>query len=530
MCETLIVIIYVSVIIIRNSKYHFLSTMDLQGPLIVNTLRKYDPFNICVWSLSAKKYIEYKVTIGDDKKIIYTQTDKNIEEKLTREKYFDVRVGDFVAANYNQPFYNKKFNYCYGRTYIKAGEKDTVTSTNDDSTIDMDRVFISFIRKNGENIYEMDLENQQLISVIKSAFPVDELRDGQKVEWNIIRYYEYLNEGNKNAYLPNEKNTDVSVQNKSIYFKYSEATQSWSLETCRAGTFFDGSVCVPDNSLVMSIPRISGVSPQVFIKTTDMYSELDDDSDKDIQQLNYKPLRIHGVGIHLIHEDGKIDYMLDVDTGYNAINHNFKISTTSKGQNYIERLTTDEFAELSLKEIHKIFHFDNQPKLYMLNGRIVTNHSPVIIYENKPFFSNPVLFEILTKIDNKYTNSKQMMNNKKFPRMRNIKYIDKIGEYPDLIDNVIAIIGVYGNAVVGDLLIAKSVYKFFLEENIQIQQFAEYLSRQFYYECSGDLYGVTEFEHVHKDIHSVADKYIFLNAFDLYDKFDHASLKKIDII
>lgn len=531
-CEALFVVIYVVVIILRNSKYHFLSTIELQGPLIISTLNKSDPFNICAWSISANKYIEYKVGVDADKQITYTETDNEIEETLSRDRYFDVRVGDFVNANYNQPFYNKKFNYCYGRTYIKNGEKDTVSATNDDSNINIDRVFVSFIRKNGENIYDMDLANQKLTNVIKPAFP-DKPVDGQTVEWNIIRYYEYLNEGNKNGIIPNENNTDISAQNKSIYFKYYEESHAWKLEPCRAGMLFNGSACIPDITLITTdelTSRSGEISPQIFIKTVDMYSEMEDNDDEDIQHHNYKHFKILNMDIHLKHENDKLEYMLDIDTGYNAINHNFKISTNNMGQHYIGRLTIDELAELSLKEIHKIFHIDNKPELYMLNGRIITNNSPVIIYENKPYFSNPILFELLTNIENKYSNTKQIINPQKYPRMRFNKYTDGQHEYSDLIDDIIAIIGVYGDDVIGNLLISKSAYKLLLEENIQIKQFDEYLQRHFYYECSGDLYGCIEFSDIHADINIVAEKYIFLNVFDLYDKFDHTSLHKIDII
>ena len=190
-------------------------------------------------------------------------------------------------------------------------------------------------------------------------------------------------------------------------------------------------------------------------------------------------------------------------------------------------------SELILKSSdnhQKIYHLDNQPNNYILSGKVIKNNSPVIIYKNKPYFSNPVLFEIISQIDRKYANSKTTINQENFPRMTHVKYSDVKNEYSNLIDDVLAIIGIYGSNVVGNLVIARSLFEELLEENIQINQFNDYFKRNFYYECSGDLYGVIDFKQINENVEEVQKKYVFLNVFDLYDNFNNSQLKKITII
>lgn len=531
-CEILIIVIYSIIVCLRNKKYHYLSTIEQQGLLATSTVKKTDAFKMCVWSVSKKKYIEYVVNVNSEKKIIYTKSDKIIDEKLSRDRYFDLRVGEFVNANYNQPYYNKKFNYCYGRTYIRNGEDNTITEANDDSNIDIDRVFITYIRKNGDNIYEIDLEKQQLVNVVKSAFPLNP-EDNECIHWNIIRYYEYLNKGNKNTVLPNENKSDITVQNNTIYFKFNAQKENWQLETCPSNTLFNGIQCddtkLKFNKLTPTPKTVGNASN--LIKKTNIYSNLEDEENKNILNHQYKSIDLLNSNLLLVDADGKKTYILKIDTGYDAIDFNFNISLASNTTEYvIRRSNIAQLIRMSSEFPERIFHLDDRPDNYILAGNFIKNHTPVIIYKNKPYFSNPILFEILSNIKQTYANSNSILNPDSYPRMRYIKYLDSNGEYSNLIDNILAIIGMYGDGVVGDVLIAKNVFEKLLGENIQINQFTEYFSRKFYYECSWDLYGTIELTYVHANIKDVVEKYVFLNVFDLYDNFDHSYLKKISII
>lgn len=524
-CEFLIIVIYSIILFLRNNKYHFLATIETQGPLTISTTKKNEPFNLCMWSLSKNRYVEYLVDISDNTKVIYKKTNKIINEPLSRDKYFDVRVGEFVKSNYNRPFYNKKFNYCYGRTYIRDTETDTITQDNDDSKVDIDRVFVSFINKGGQNVYEMDVDNLKLVGIVKSAFPSNP-NDGDRCNWNITRYYEYLNYGNTNTILPDENKSDISVEIKDLYFEYSGNIKTWKLGTCPKGTWFTDNYCRPKIMQASARTHVPKLIKQ-RIKRINLYSNVQNDL-ININETNYNKIKIFNDDTHVIHSPQQTEYMTTIQTGYSAIDQNFKITTSNNQEHRHQRLSDDVLKSQSIANPNKIYHLDDRPKCYIVNGILVDNLSNVIIYANTAHYSNPILFDMLLKINN--MNNKELMNPHNFPRMRYFKYTDTNNEYTNLLDNILAITGVYGEEIMANLLIAKSLYVKLLEENISIQQFEGYLNRDFYYECTGDLYGHIEFTFINDNIDDVLDKYILLNVFDLYDGFDYTKLKRINII
>lgn len=569
-CEFIIIIIYIIIIYFRNSKIHYLSSIELQGVLITSTVKKSEPFNICAWSLSENKYIEYIVNFDKEHNISYTKTNTKVEEKLSRDRYFDVRVGSFVNANYAQPFYSTKFNYCYGRTYIQNNEDDTLSPDHDDSNLNIDRVFITFTRKQGNNIYELDIDKQKLKLINKSAFP-ENPTNGQLEFWNITRYYEYLNDGNINTVMPNEDKTNINDTNNTLYFEYSEQAGKWKLNVCHPNTAFNGKYCegesdaaddvyngfndetdddIPEtdliktkhnrknitysdsdqaiNKIIKHFPNITHVN-RVLYKTINPYKMIK--KREDISNYKYTTFNIFDAKTHILHENGKSEYDITINTGYDAINHNFRIIKESSSNNVhtdysIKRKSIENIKEQSSQLIDRIYHLDDSPHQHVINGQIINNHSPVIIFKNKIYFSNPILFEIIKIVQSK---TYEVMRIESFPRMRFIKYFDYNDHYANLNGNIIAIIGIYGAAVIGDILIAKSFFATTLEENIHITRFNEYFDRTYYYECEGDLYHCNIFSYINGNIDDINERYIYLNAFDLYDNFDYNELKKINI-
>lgn len=531
--EILIILTYIIIILLRNRKYHYLSTIELQGYYVLSTLKKEEPFNLIVWSVSNKKYVEYLVDVDPEKKIKYTKTNKVINEQLSRDKYFDVRIGDFVLANYNQPFFNPKLNYFYGRTFLKQGENDALTAEHDDPSANVERVFISFIRKQNEFVYELDLENQKLVNIVKSAFPNDRLA----VEWNIARYYEYLNDGNKDAILPDAQKSDPSVEIKRLFFEYSNDNAKWKLLSCPADMIFERYTCVFDPSKIIIIPRSGRAAPSSF-KTKNFYANLDKQIDipsREIKQAKHVSREIHFMYDDDVEDKTVSSHQYKTHSGYNAIDRNFHIHINPVTKEYfVERLSLENLLKDSTKVPDVFFHMDMNPNEYILNGKLYDAKTPVIFYENKQYYSNPILFEMINQIHNPNKISKSEIKIEQngvenFPQMKHIKYIDNENKYPDLIDNIIAIKGVYGENIVANIIIAKSVFKSLLLDNIQIAQFENYLNRDHYFECSHDFYSTSDFSLINNDVLAVMEKYVFLNVFDLYDNFDKNNLRPIAI-
>lgn len=531
-CEVLMVLIFCIVIIFKNFKYHFLDTIELQGPSIIESIRKDKPFHICAWSVSKKRYIEYLATTNEtDSKIVFTQTKNQRQERLTKEQYFDIRVGEFVMSNHNKPYYNKTFKYFYGRTYIQDGEQETINSEHDDSNINIDRVFIKFPRVNNEDIYMVDIEEKKLKRVLKSSFPSDP-KNNQIVEWTMPRYYQYLNNGNENSVLPDENKSDMSVVIDSVHFKYDSNSKKWDLVLKddnydnKDDDDDDNKDDDDDDDDEYDDETGNRIEPASYllIKTINIFSEIMDEHNHNNPSIVYKNINLFGTNVQLNYHKGLSTYPLNIALGYKAINKNFQINTSHK----IEKIPQQELISISKTNTDQIFHLDDNPTKYLLNGNIIDCLVPVIVYENRIYFSNPIISEIITKLRASYSSNSVILNPENYPRIRHVKYFDI--NIPNTIDNVVAIIGIYGENVVGDMLLSRHLFKEYLGDNLDLDKFEILNSRKFYYASSTDFSGSTELLYISDtDIDKVIDSYIYINVFDIYDGFDINKLSKLEL-